>query len=159
MPRITKSEALEKLHLLLRLIIKPEQKAVPVEIKKQMTTTWKPISLSELHDEIYKTEIELNGELWNFWELIKIDPAKWTEKKYGHDGGGFWVVAICGTKIIWYNDIEDGFNISDYRTYGQIERYYCNQDELNSAVTRLFDLVKFGGEIIGQAGPPQNLVK
>ena len=73
-------------------------------------TEWKPILLSELYDQIQKTEADLNGELWNFWQLIKIDPKKWTEKDYGNEGGGFWVVK------------------------------------------RLFDLVKFGGEIIGQAG-------
>lgn len=102
-------------------------------------TEWKPITL---------------GELWNFWQLIKTDPTKWVEKEHGNEVGEFWVVAICGTKVIWYNDIEEGFNISGYKTYGQIERYYCNQDELNSAVIRLFGLVKFGGEIIAQAGPP-----
>jgi hypothetical protein len=121
-------------------------------------TEWEPISLSELYDEIQKTEADMNGELWNFWQLIKTDPAKWAENKFGELGNGFWVVAICGTKIIWYNDIEDGFNISDYKTHGQIEGYYCNQDELSTAVVRLFDLIKFGGDIIGQAGPPQNLM-
>lgn len=120
-------------------------------------TAWKPISLSELNEQIQKTEGELSGELWNFWQLIKTDPTKWAEKAYGDEGGGFWVVAICGTKVIWYNDIEEGFNISDYKTFGQIEEYYCNQDELSWTVIRLFDLVKFGGEVIGQLGPPENL--
>lgn len=120
-------------------------------------TEWKPISLSELYDQIQKTETDLNGELCNFWQLIKTEPIKWIEKDYGDVGGGFWVVAICGTKVIWYNDIEYGFNISDYNIYGQIEGYYCNQDELSWVVTRLFDLVKFGGEVIGQAGPSENL--
>lgn len=116
---------------------------------------WEPISLAELQEQIQKTETELTGELWNFWQLIKIDPTKWAEKGYGDEGGGFWVVAICGPKIIWYNDIEDGFNISDYRIHGEIEGYYCNQDELSWAVRRLFGLVKFGGEISGQAGLPR----
>lgn len=118
---------------------------------------WKPITLIGLYDEIQRTETELNGELWNFWQLIQIDPAKWQEKEYGEEGGGFWVVAICGTKVIYYNDIEEGFNISHYKTYGQIEEYCCNQDQLNESVMRLFDLVKFGGPVIGQAGKPQNL--
>ena len=118
---------------------------------------WQPISIAELFEQIQKTEVELKGELLNFWELIKIEPKKWVEKKYGNEGGGFWVVGICGTRIIWYNDIEDGFNISEYKKYGQIEEYFCNQDELSWVVNRLFNLVKFGGDIIGQSGPPQNL--
>ena len=116
---------------------------------------WQPISETELYNEIQKTELDLNGDLWNFWQLIRIDPTKWKEETFGEQGGGFWVVAICGTKVVWYNDIEDGFNISEYKTYGQIGAYYCNQDELSWAVIRLFDLVKFGGDIAGQAGPPQ----
>ncbi len=118
---------------------------------------WKPIKLSELYDEILKTESDLNGDLWNFWQLIKIDPEKWLEPQFGNEGGGFWVVAICGRKVIWYNDIEEGFNISDYNKYGQINGYYCNQDEVSWAVRQLFDLIKFGGDVVGQAGPPQPL--
>lgn len=118
---------------------------------------WTPITLIDLYDQIQKTETDLNGKLWNFWQLIKIEPSKWKEPTYGNEGNGFWVVAICGQKVIWYNDIEDGFNISDYKNYGQIDGYYCNQDELSWSVIRLFDMIKFGGQIIGQAGPPTNL--
>lgn len=31
------------------------------------------------------------------------------KKYYGDEGNGFWVVAIYGKNIIWYNDIEDGY--------------------------------------------------
>jgi hypothetical protein len=110
---------------------------------------WEPISLNELYNEILKTEKDLNGELKNFWNLIKIVPVKWKEEEYGTLGGGFWVVAICGYKVVWYNDIEEGFNISEYKTFGKIEDYWCNQDELIWSVSRLFELVKFGGEDIG----------
>lgn len=119
---------------------------------------WKPISLKELYVEIQKTEWQLDGELSNFWELIRIEPQKWKENTFGNQGDGFWVVAICGSKIIWYNDIEDGFNIADYKVYGEINEYYCNQDELKWSVIRLYDLIKLGGKINGQAGPPQKLL-
>ncbi len=118
---------------------------------------WEPITLSKLYDEIYKTETDLNGELWNFWQLIKIDPVKWEEKNYGKEGDGFWVVAICGTKVIWYNDIEDGFNISNYTIYGHIAEYSCEQDEISWSVTKLFNLIKFGDDVIGQTGSPINM--
>ncbi|WP_207423164.1 hypothetical protein [Desertivirga brevis] len=62
---------------------------------------WEPIPLANLYDKIQKTETDLNGEVWNFWQLIKTSPTKWGEKEFG----GFWV-------------------------YGQIEGYYCSQDEL-----------------------------
>lgn len=119
---------------------------------------WEPITLNELFNEIQKTEKDLEGELKNFWDLIKINPTKWKEKEYGEMGGGFWVVAICGYKVMWYNDIEEGFNISNYKTFGKIEDYCCNQDELIWSVSKLFKLVKFGGEIVGTRGPAKSML-
>ena len=118
---------------------------------------WTPITLKELNDQIIKSETALEVEVLNFWQLIKTKPSKWNEPTFGIEGNGFWVVAICGQKVIYYNDIEDGFNISNYFIYGQIDEYYCNQDDLSRVVGRMFDLVKFGGQIIGQLGPPTNL--
>ncbi|WP_157885930.1 hypothetical protein [Chryseobacterium glaciei] len=113
--------------------------------------TWTPIPLEELYENIHKYEVELHGKFWNFWQLIKIDPIKWKEEEYGDEGGGFWVVAICGKKVVWYNDIEEGFNISNYTKWGKIDEYYCNQDEINIAVLRMYELITFGGNTIGQA--------
>ncbi|QJD97659.1 hypothetical protein HH214_18150 [Mucilaginibacter robiniae] len=116
-------------------------------------TDWEPISLHELLDKIQKTEIDLKDELWNFWQLIKVYPTKWIEKEYGGKGGGFWIVAICGTKVIWYNDIEEGFNISEYKTFGEIKQYVSNQDKLSWPVIQLFNLVKFSSNDTSQAEP------
>jgi len=103
---------------------------------------WVPISLSELEKYMSCGELELNDELLNFWNLIKIAPQKWQEKEYGTSGGGFWVVAIFGTEVIYYNDIEEGFNISKYESYGQIKEYWCNQSELNWIIIELYERMK-----------------
>ena len=83
--------------------------------------------------------IELKGEPLNFWNMIKIPPQKWQEVEYGDEGGGFWVVAIFGNEVIFFNDIEDGFNISPYSIYGQISEYACEQAELNWIIERLYN--------------------
>ncbi|MEJ7643756.1 MAG: hypothetical protein WKF87_04125 [Chryseolinea sp.] len=80
------------------------------------------------------------------------------EETFGKEGNGFWVVGLIGRKVIYYNDIEDGFNISDYKNYGVIDEYVCNQDKLIWIVGRLVEFVKFGGSVQGQAGPPTNLM-
>ncbi len=83
------------------------------------------------------------------WQALRIEPEKWQQHPYGDSGGGFWVVAIVGRTVIWYNDLEDGFNRSRYSTYGTIDDYWCNQDELDltmqylvSAIERSADLVR-----------------
>lgn len=118
---------------------------------------WEPITLAELYDKILDSEQILSGDLFNFWHMIKIEPEKWQEEKYGAEGGGFWTVAIYGRSIILYNDIEEGFNISSYSKYGHIDEYCCNQDPLFVAVRECFNLITFGGHISGRAGPPINI--
>jgi hypothetical protein len=85
-----------------------------------MTSKWTPLSIGDMKNLILKEAIEFHDEQSNFWDFIKIEPEKWKEKEYGTEGGGFWVVAIFGRQIIWYNDIEEGFNISFYKYYGEI---------------------------------------
>ncbi len=104
--------------------------------------TWTPISLADLSKLISEAEKEMNAEITSFWNLVKINPEKWQEKSYGKEGNGFWVVGIIGKQILWYNDIEEGFNISAYLHYGEIEEYFCNQDELNISASNMFRMIK-----------------
>lgn len=106
---------------------------------------WSPITIEEILNEIILTEKKLNGNISNFWDLIKIYPEKWKEETYGKEGEGFWVVGLIGKRVIYYNDIEEGFNISDYTTYGIIDYYFCNQDDLNIAIQNIYSLMTFGG--------------
>jgi hypothetical protein len=102
---------------------------------------WKPILLDNLYNLILSGVLELNDKQRNFWNLVKIDPEKWEEIEYGNEGGGFWVCAIFGNEVIWYNDIEEGFNISKYDTYGHIGTYECSQAELNWSVIGLMERI------------------
>lgn len=51
------------------------------------------------------------------------------------------MVAIIGNTIIWFNDIEDGFNQSSYNKVGIINEYYYNQDELEWQVQSVIDRI------------------
>lgn len=113
-------------------------------------------TLSELYNEIQKSESDLEGELLNFWHLIKIIPIKWDQKDYSIDSS-FWVVAICGKRIIWYNDVEGGFNISEYTAFGTFDQFFCEQDEFSWSIVKLYALLKFGGSISGQMGSPKEI--
>ena len=120
--------------------------------------TWEPISEVDLWDRINTGYKRMTPEQKRCWDVIKIMPEKWHEESYGKPGNGFWVVAVIGTSVLWYNDIECGFNRSQYTTYGTIDDYWCNQDELEWAVQAILDLMRSGHDVGGKAGPPPPIV-
>lgn len=101
---------------------------------------WTPIELDKLRSYIQAGEQILGKdiEVKRFWDLIKIEPQKWIEVEYGDLGDGFWAVGLVGKKVIWYNDIEEGFNISPYTAFGRIDAYESEQLQLNQIIQRVF---------------------
>ncbi|OBY58835.1 hypothetical protein [Pseudomonas sp. AU12215] len=115
--------------------------------------TWAPLSEFELWNLINEAESTMRPSLYRLWEAIQIAPEKWQQVPYGQRSGGFWVVAVIGQQVLWYNDIERGFNISVYRQFGVIEEYFCNQDSLVETVQSLQNLLSEGYSLV-RAGPP-----
>lgn len=79
---------------------------------------------------IDKAEWAMEPHVKALWDRIKIAPEKWQHSPEGDEGRGFWVVALIGKTCIYYNDIEEGFNDSEYEQFGHIKNYYCNQADL-----------------------------
>lgn len=115
---------------------------------------WAPISEAKLWDKIISAEGRMNLQVLRLWETIKILPEKWSEQTYGTVGGGFWVVAIIGNRVIWFNDIEDGFNCSSYVVAGKLAEYFCNQDELEIAVQHVLTIIETGRDAIARCSVP-----
>ena len=88
-----------------------------------------------------------------FFHKAACPPEKWRQSPWGDAVGGFWAVAIWDNRVLWYNEIEDGFNVSRYTDVGTIpdDEYWCNQDSLNWALAWL------GGESGPKLGPPQQI--
>ncbi|WP_148716647.1 hypothetical protein [Chitinolyticbacter meiyuanensis] len=111
---------------------------------------WEPTTETELWDKIIQAETRMDAEQSRLWELLKVMPMKWQQHPYGDAGGGFWVVGLIGSLVVWLNDIEDGFNVSQYRTFG------CNQDDLELVVQSIADAI-LRGYSFARCGPPQNI--
>ena len=120
-------------------------------------SSWTPITEGEIWDLINSAWERMSIPQRRIWEVIRIDPVKWREETYGILGGGFWVVAIYGQTVIWYNDIEHGFNHSHWSTVGTIDGYWCNQSALHEAIGDSIDSLAQGPPTGGRAGPPQPL--
>jgi hypothetical protein len=121
-----------------------------------MDEDWTPLSEAELAEFIADGVAAMDSRARLLWELIRVRPAKWRLHPWGDEGGGFWVVAILGQQVVWFNDIEDGFNVSRYDAPGVIAEYWCNQDELHHTIHGLLSRIDTG-EAPGKFGPPEPL--
>jgi len=101
--------------------------------------TWQPISLSELQALMERELAECSHEQRAYFARVSLAPEKWSHAPEGELGGGFWAVAADGDRVLWYNDIEDGFNVSRFERRGEIPRdeYGANQSPLRWALSGL----------------------
>lgn len=114
-----------------------------------------PVSESKIWDLINSGQAEVSARESRIWELIKIPPSRWSEPQFGSETSGFWAVAAFGDKVLWYNEIEGGFNLSSFTTYGEIAEYWCDQLELHHWIHRIAHAFLSGSELdFAKASPP-----
>lgn len=102
-----------------------------------------------------------HGDARAAWARIRIEPERWRCSPWGDDGGGFWAVAEDGDQVLWFNDIEGGFNWSRFSERGTIGEYGCNQDSFEDVLApmarahrdQLFARLPEGDPPPGLAGP------
>jgi len=100
---------------------------------------WTALPKKDLMMELFMAEQELEQTNETFWNSIKCSPEIWHCKDVIDDN--FWVIAKWKTFIIWYNDIEEGFNLSTFKTEGEIQQYSAFQHDLNAVLNRLIPLL------------------
>jgi hypothetical protein len=71
-----------------------------------------PVSPEELARIIDRELAACPGELRAYFQSVAFEPTKWSQAPHGNMGGGFWAIAVDQNRVLWYNDIEDGFNVS-----------------------------------------------
>ena len=98
---------------------------------------WKPITEAQILDDLNSCDDALSPSEKKLFGAAKIGPEKWALHPWGDEGGGFWVVALIGRNVLWFNDIEHGYNLSRYSEYGRIDEYWCNQESLSDAIRRM----------------------
>jgi hypothetical protein len=116
--------------------------------------SWRPIPESDLLDLINRACDRMSWKQLRLWDAIQIPATKWALHPWGDFGGGFWAVGLIGNIVVWYNDIEEGFNRSLYSQYGVIDQYWCNQDNLEHQLSSILIDVAEGGRNGGFSGPP-----
>lgn len=117
------------------------------------------ISEAQVWNDINNAYDRMNLEQKRVWNVIKVQPEKWRQAPKWNMDKDFWVVAIIGCNVIWFNDIEDGYNQSTYTKFGTINTYWCNQDTLETAVQNIINFLGNGYDSAGRAGPPTAVIK
>jgi hypothetical protein len=69
------------------------------------------------------------------WEACRISPRIAPLRRYGKVEHVFVVAERSGEAIYW-EDVEEGFNVSPIGTSGEILEHWCNQDTLAWALNR-----------------------
>lgn len=88
---------------------------------------WTPLTREDLEALMADGLEPMDDTVAAAWMAMRIEPEKWQCPPWGDAGGGFWVVAEKDGHVVWYNDVEDGFNVSPFTTRGVIAEYSCSQ--------------------------------
>lgn len=67
------------------------------------------------------------------FDKYRVEPFSASIVRYGQTEGVL-VVARNGDQVIYYEDVEDGFNVSPISPDGRVLEHWCNQDELRFAL-------------------------
>jgi len=98
----------------------------------------RPGSFELVVHRIRMSERALNLKGGRLWELIQITPERWRCSQYP-DVAHCWVVGIIGHQCLYLNEVEDGFNWGHFSSWGEVDSYGWEQDEVHDALNRLAD--------------------
>jgi len=96
---------------------------------------WQPISASELEELVSYQLQECPPALVALFEAHRVSPFQAPIVRNGRREAVF-VVAKRGDEVMYYEDVEDGFNFSPLSADGEILEHWCNQHELKYALKR-----------------------
>jgi len=108
----------------------------PVIEKLGVTVDWNPITRKELTTLLASEEAKLDEKSAKLFKQIRVTPYAVPIHR-GSKIESVFVVAKKGLNILFYEDVEEGFEWSCLNSSGQIESYFCNQWELSLALKQV----------------------
>ena len=102
---------------------------------KQFMETWKPISNSEFVQLFEEQYAELGVADRERFDAVRVPAFKATIKRSAQAGDeNVFVVARAGDGVLYFDDVEYGFNISRIDSNGKILNRGGSQNTLKEAV-------------------------
>jgi hypothetical protein len=94
---------------------------------------WKPASVEEVKAIIQGDLARCDSEQLVAFRRYAVVPYVAPIQRYG-ELESVIVVARNGHEVVYWEDVEEGFNVSQVARDGQIIEHHCNQDELGLAL-------------------------
>jgi hypothetical protein len=97
--------------------------------------TWRPITVERLQSLIEKELQDCTPEQRDVFDKFRVAPRATPIERYGSIESVL-VVAQRDDEVMYYEDVEEGFNFSALTPNGQIAAPGWSQDELRYAILR-----------------------
>jgi hypothetical protein len=94
---------------------------------------WKPITVEGVKKIIRDDLAGCDDEQTETFERYAVEPYLAPILRYGKMESAV-VVARQDDEVIYWEDVEEGFNVSPVAPDGRILEHWCNQDALSSAL-------------------------
>jgi hypothetical protein len=94
---------------------------------------WQPATIEEVNEIVAKDLKACDAEQLAVFNKYRIEAFSAPIVRHGQVESVV-VVARNGDQVIYYEDVEDGFNVSPMSPDGQILEHWCNDDELRFAL-------------------------
>jgi hypothetical protein len=94
---------------------------------------WRPATIEEVQRIVEQDLKTCDAEQVRAFKQYAIEPYIASIFRYGKEEGVV-VVARKGDEAIYWEDVEEGFNVSPVDSEGNIIEHWCNQDELGFAL-------------------------
>ncbi|HEX7286922.1 MAG TPA: hypothetical protein VF532_12115 [Candidatus Angelobacter sp.] len=109
---------------------------------------WRPANIEDVKAIVAEDLRDCDPEQIATWNRYAVEPFLAPLERYGNMESVV-VVARRGNDVIYWEDIEDGFNVSPISADGRILEHCCNQDELKHALNAWIE----GRCVPGKFGP------
>jgi len=113
---------------------------------------WQPATIVKVNEIVARDLKACDAEQLAAFSKYRIEPFSAPIVRY-EQVECVVVVARNGDQVIYYEDVEDGFNVSRMSSDGQILEHWCNDDELRFALNAWIE----GRGLRGRLGPAASL--
>ena len=104
--------------------------------------TWQPITVSELEKLVARQLFVCSPENQEFFKTIRVPFYQVPIHRLGVIEKVF-VVAVLPSGVVYYEDVEDGFEIQELSKDGEILNQGCNQLELSHVLSQIRSNLSF----------------